>query len=306
MTKPGRVSVRSLTEDDDLGALTEGDPLAWQADWWQDMEQKTGIAAHWFVACLDDKPVGYAAGLPLAVGVGGTAHAIMNVVPRARRRGVGAALKAAVEDALRGQFPGVVFGYDDKAEDAIAVAAAWSLEEVGRHHESVLDLQKIDREAFAAKAAAPGVELRHLPPLADIDDAQWAELHAYVQERFLEAPDSADGGGELRFEVFRVQITEPWMLFEAIEDGVRLGVTFVMRHPEKHESVNTFFTGVNPEARGRGIAIALKSAQALHMAELGVPSIYTQNMVGNEPILAANRTMGFVRDSGYVDVLVPL
>jgi predicted GNAT superfamily acetyltransferase len=96
------------------------------------------------------------------------------------------------------------------------------------------------------------------------------------------------------------------MLFEALENGTRLGITFVMQHPEKHESVNTFFTGVSPEARGRGIAIALKAAQALHMADLGVPSIYTQNMVGNEPILATNRTMGFVRDSGYVDVLVPL
>ncbi len=43
------------------------------------------------------------------------------------------------------------------------------------------------------------------------------------------------------------------------------------------------------------------------MADLGVPSVSTQNMVGSEPILATNRrATGFVRDSGYVDVLVPL
>ncbi|WP_269211213.1 hypothetical protein [Nocardioides sp. cx-169] len=42
------------------------------------------------------------------------------------------------------------------------------------------------------------------------------------------------------------------------------------------------------------------------MADYGVRAIYTQNMAGNDAILAANRTLGFVRDSGYCDVLVSL
>jgi hypothetical protein len=78
-----------------------------------------------------------------------------------------------------------------------------------------------DRESFAARAAAPGVELRPLPEPEDVTDEQWTELHAYVQDRFRESPDAADGGGELPCKVFRVQITQPWMLYEAVEDGGR-------------------------------------------------------------------------------------
>jgi hypothetical protein len=39
------------------------------------------------------------------------------------------------------------------------------------------------------------------------------------------------------------------------------------------------------------------------MADRGFARLFTQNMAGNEAILAANRTLGFVRSSGYVDVV---
>jgi len=39
------------------------------------------------------------------------------------------------------------------------------------------------------------------------------------------------------------------------------------------------------------------------MADEGISSITTQNMEGNAPILAANRTLGFVPDFVYVDVV---
>jgi mycothiol synthase len=299
-------TVRPLSNDDDFEALQVGDPMGWMFGWWRDMERDTGMEAHWFVAEHDARPAGLAVVLPMPFAAGGTAPALLNVVPSARRRGVATALRAAVEDAVRGRLPGVLYSYFEGHAEAEAAVAAWGLREVGRHQESILELASIDRDAYAARSTVPGVELRPLGDLDQVDDAAWQELHHFTQARFREAPDAADGGGELPFEVFRTQLTAPWSLFEAVEDGERIGITFVMPRPAVVDAVNTFFTGVSSSARGRGIAVALKSAQALVMADAGVRAIYTQNMAGNAPILAANQTLGFVRDSGYVDVLVDL
>jgi len=54
------------------------------------------------------------------------------------------------------------------------------------------------------------------------------------------------------------------------------------------------------------VAAALKAQHALLLADRGVQRIYTQNMDGDAPILAANTTMGFVPAGGYVAVHQPL
>lgn len=297
-------TARPLTDSDDLEALNEGNPLGWYVGWWRELERETGIEVAWFVGELDGRPAGLAAVVPVAFGAGGTAPALLNVVPDARRRGVGTALRAAVEDTVRGRLPGVLYDYLEGYAETAAAVAAWGLPEVGRHSESILDLTGFDRAAFQARSSVPGVEIRPLGDPALLDEAAWAQLYDFARARMREAPDAADGGGEVPFEMFRAQLTRPWSLFEAVADGERVGFTFVMLRPGVPDAVNTFFTGVAPSARGRGVALALKTTQALALADAGIRAIYTQNMTGNAPILAANTTMGFVRDSGYVDVRV--
>ena len=125
----------------------------------------------------------------------------------------------------------------------------------------------------------------------------------FVDARYVESPDAVGGDG-LPYDEFRRMVKQPWMLATARdESGEYLGVTLVMEHRAKPRGTNTFFTGVVAEARGRGIAAALKCHQALLMADEGITSITTQNMKGNTPILAANRTLGFVPDFVYVDVV---
>ena len=81
-----------------------------------------------------------------------------------------------------------------------------------------------------------------------------------------------------------------------------MGVTAVIGRQDDPRALNTMFTGVAPRMRGRGIARALKAQHALQLAAAGATRIVTQNMVGNEPILAANRRIGFTEIGGYVDV----
>jgi hypothetical protein len=47
----------------------------------------------------------------------------------------------------------------------------------------------------------------------------------------------------------------------------------------------------------------LKTAQALALRDAGWRTIVTQNMDGNDAILAANRRLGFRRTAGYRDVV---
>jgi GNAT superfamily N-acetyltransferase len=295
-----RVSVRPLSDDDDVASLDAGNPLPWMTTWWRNLPD---LEFHWYVGLLDDRPVGLGGVSPLPLAAGGCGVGVLNVVSSVRRRGVGTALRRTLEDVARGRVPGVVYTYLDGASETEAAVQAWRLAEVGRHDESVLDLTALDRTLLARKAEIPGVVVAPLGPLAELDEDDWQALHSFVQDRFREAPNSADGGGLLPYDVFRGLVRESWMLFTAHIDGVLVGVTLVTGRPGRSDATNTFFTGVSAEARGRGVATALKAAQALSMADRGKVALYTQNMDDNEPILAANRALGFRRDSGLVDVL---
>jgi GNAT superfamily N-acetyltransferase len=300
------VTTRARRPDDDFEALNEGNPLAWHLPFWKQLEDEGGLEVLWFVGELDGQPAGYAVAAPRPIAAGGTGPALLNVVPGSRRQGVATALRARLEDAVRGRVPGIMLTYLEGADEAERTARAWGVEEVAHHQESVLDLLAIDRDDFASRAVVGGVEIRPLGDPAALDEDDWRDLHEFAQARFREAPDSADGGGELPIEVLRLQVQEPWSLFEALVDGERVGVTWVMPRPAVDNATNTFFTGVTEAVRGRGVAVALKCAQALAMADVGIEKLYTQNMGGNAPILAANERLGFVRDSGYVDVLLPV
>lgn len=296
------ITVRAMTEDDDLDHLDEDNPLHSFTVMYRDMG-RSGMEMHWFVGELDGKPVGMIGVCPLPVAAGGFGAGVVSVRAEARRRGVGRVLRRAVEESARGRVPGVLYAFQEGTADSEAAVAAWELTPSERHHESVLHLRAIDRGSFAARAEVDGLLIAELPSFAEISDDEWRELHAFTQERFREAPDSADGGGLLPYEAFRGLLEEPWMMVTAREDGVFVGITFVAR---RGVDMNTFFTGVSETGRRRGIAGAMKAAQALAMAERGVARLYTQNMQGNEPILAANRSMGFVPNSTYADVTVPL
>lgn len=295
-------SVRPMTSSDDVAALNAGNPLPWQAELWQKMAKSADVESHWFTGLLDGVPVGFGAVCPMPLALGGYGTGIVAVLPEARRHGVGSALHAAVAGACRGKVPGVQYSYFEGYAATEAVVAAWGLEEVARHRESVLDLSTIDREQFAARMLPPGIELDEIGSLDDLDEDGWHALHDYFLERMADSPDAADGGGAMPYGIFRIAVTEPWMVLTARKDGAYAGLTVVIPRMGEPESANTFFTGVSPEHRGQGLAGALKAHQALALADRGVRAIYTQNMDGNLPILAVNRSMGFVTTSGYVDV----
>ena len=78
-------------------------------------------------------------------------------------------------------------------------------------------------------------------------------------------------------------------------DGVISGITDTVWAPYHRSIVYQWFTGVRPDARGRGIGKWIKAAMLLHLRDLYPDAewVSTDNAGSNAPMLKINRTMGF-------------
>ena len=86
-------------------------------------------------------------------------------------------------------------------------------------------------------------------------------------------------------------------------DGVFSGMTDVSWAPHRRTLIQQQFTGVRPDARGRGIGKWIKAAMVLHVRELYPDAewMVTGNAGSNAPMLKINRTMGYKARRTFVD-----
>jgi L-amino acid N-acyltransferase YncA len=298
------VQIRDARDDDDLDEIHQG----W-APWFGEEMTRTMFAAtpddvprRMLVAEVDGALAGFALALGAGIADGHRGLASVYVVPRLRRRGVGAAL---LEEVLATCTPERVRGIrvqadaDDATSRAVAEAHGFRLH--GLHLESELDLTDLDR----LRDLADGPEDVTFAPLADdASEADWRRFHDHFVRLMADAPDSASGSEPMPYEVFRAALPEPWQVHGAWVGGRMVGFTCVMQRDPVRRRLNTMLTGVEREQRGRGLSTALKVAQAFALAERGWRAVITQNMEGNAAILAANKRMGFRPAGGYVDLVL--
>lgn len=78
-------------------------------------------------------------------------------------------------------------------------------------------------------------------------------------------------------------------------DGTISGITDMSFAPYRPQFIEQGFTGVRPDARGRGLGKWLKAAMLLHVREIypGLQTVITGNASSNGPMLAINKMMGF-------------
>jgi ribosomal protein S18 acetylase RimI-like enzyme len=107
------------------------------------------------------------------------------------------------------------------------------------------------------------------------------------------------------FDDWQLWFTKPSLHKErfwlAREEGRLLGLS-VLLFPRRG-AVTTDFTGVAREARGRGIARALKCETLVQAIELGVRSVRTDNDAENAPILHLNADFGYRPRPGWIAFL---
>jgi mycothiol synthase len=297
-----RATVRQVHADDDLDALNEGNP-----DWIgagltrQLFESADGAPHMMFIGELDGRAAGYAHAVGMGFADGHRGIGALFVRPEFRGNGVGtllwdAVLSVCTPDAV----PGVLLHADATDATSCAIATAHGLRLAGHHIESSLDLAGVDRLRSIPLGIPAGVTIAQFPD--DADESTWHDFAELYDALLADAPDNASGSDPMPYDTLRTFLPEPWQVMVASCRGELIGLTCVMVLDNETRRLNTLFTAVARDWRGRGLATALKVSHALALAEAGWTSILTQNMDGNAPILASNRTLGFSPVNEIVDV----
>ena len=104
------------------------------------------------------------------------------------------------------------------------------------------------------------------------------------------------------FENWKLWFTKPGLhrdrFWIALKEGRLLGLSLLLYPARGH--VNTDFTGVARDARGRGVARALKLETLVQAMSLGVATVRTENDGENAPILHLNQEFGYREVPGWL------
>ncbi len=297
------VLVRATADTDDLDAVHSGDGFWLGTATFRDRLGATppGVRVLDVVAEVGRTLAGHAFLIGIGAARDGYGISAVYVSPNLRRRGAGRAL-VEVLAATAGDLglPGVVDHAREDDTASLAAAERLGYTVLSHHRESQLDLTRLDAaalERLAARVEAAGITLRALPD--DADDSDWARAHEVFTTVSADAPDVAGAGDSMPLPVFRRFMRQPYRVLLAWSGDRPVGITCVTDHAEDG-AVNTVLTGVRREARGQGVATGLKARHALLLAAHGHRRVVTQNMAGNDAIIAANERLGFLARPGLV------
>ena len=301
------ISVRDRSERDDLDDIHRGDPRWWGATFVREMTAilPPGMRHAELVAEVDDVPVAEGAVIGVAGRSGGRAPMSLHVRADMRGRGLGRLLlDRLLDQTQQWGLPGAGTDVDDRDSGSLDVVRRWGFDVAAHHRESVLDLRQLDVvgcERAVGEAERQGYRFVEV----STDDPAFETMYEHLVPLLMSSPDNDTAEEPLPLPLVRGLTTgAPPML--AVYDGDTLaGLTLLMPR-ERDEALNTMFTGVVPEHRQRGLATALKAEHALRARASGHTRIFTQNMDGNAPILAANDRLGFRPDSGYYELVIDL
>ena len=236
-------------------------------------------------------------------------HLEIAVHPDHRRRGHGTALYEAALAIARGRTArALLAGTKESMEEGVRFLERRGFREVKRDWQSRLKVREFDFGRFATadeRVAREGIRIVTLADemARDPDAARGAyelglAIHADVP--------SVDPPTEFSFETWRALILEspnalPEAYFIAVDrDGRYLGLSNMARSIDDPSFLWQNLTGVVREARGKGIAMALKLWTVRYAKERGIDHIKTWNDIRNTPILAINEALGFEKQPVWI------
>ena len=184
-------------------------------------------------------------------------------------------------------------------EPAVRFLERRGFAEVDREVPVILDLTTFDSSALA-RPAPEGVRLLSLAEAGDTEENR-RRIWALDGALHRDIPTHAGPSEHPPFEQWVKELDGPEFDPRAVilaenERGDWVGLS-VLGFQEDTNIAWTFITGVLPDYRGRGLAMALKLRAIGAARARACPLITTENHEDNAPMRAINRKLGFTPDA---------
>jgi GNAT superfamily N-acetyltransferase len=231
------------------------------------------------------------------------------VHPEHRSRGHGGALYDTLLEKVRERDgKAVAAAAKESMTDGVRFLTKRGFREVKRDWESRLLVKGFDFARFATADTRVATQEIRIATLADEmqrDSSALRKAFELNEDCRMDIP-SVDPPTRHTFDEFRRDdIDAPNALLDAFfiaidGDGRYLGVSNMFRSLDDPTFLWQGITGVRRDARGKGIAMALKLRTVRYAIDKGVEHIKTWNDVHNEPMLSINEAMGFAKQPAWI------
>jgi RimJ/RimL family protein N-acetyltransferase len=171
---------------------------------------------------------------------------------------------------------------------------------------SELHLGTFDATRFAGggeRATRTGIEIRTLAELSQVDPDWQRKYFELGLEAGKDVPQPDVYTAPTFEEYGKIRFESPSFLpegsFVAVDGGRYVGLSDLEDKGDP-EALDTGFTGVLREYRGRGIALALKLRAIEYAKRRGAKRLTTGNDSNNRRMIAINDALGFKRTPAWV------
>lgn len=240
--------------------------------------------------------------------------------PAARRQGHGSALYDFPLKELRRRGAIAARAWAKESDDvSVQFALDRGYVEVRRAWQSRLDVAGFDMAPFAtapARVADQGIIITTLAAEAETNPRPWQDMYELDTICARDVPDIEPFTPVEYDDFVKTYITAPYVLpdafFLAKAQGAPrnryVGVARLWSSDGEPDILNQDLTGVIPDYRGRGVAMALKLKTVEYARAHGTRQIRTWNDTLNRPMLRINEAMGFQKepaDIAFLNDLAP-
>jgi len=233
----------------------------------------------------------------------------LTVLPQERRRGHGTALYEELVDAVTKRAGrALAAAAKESMADGVQFLKKRGYREVKRDWESRLFVKGFDFARFGSandRLAKQDIRIATLAEEMERDPGALHKAFELAEDCRMDIP-SVDPPTRHTFDEFRREnIDAPSALLDAFyiaidRDGRYLGVSNMFRSLDDPTFLWQGITGVRREARGKGIAMALKLRTIRYAIDKGIVHIKTWNDVHNKPMLSINEALGFAKQPAWV------